>query len=884
MRPSPARSLVVALALLALAPASGSGFALNGVGISPQAGSGPLPASGPAAAAAHPNFVTTLQFSDNGSATADTVRDLTIHFAPGIVAYVNHVARCTQAQFAASSNSAPSCPAGSAVGSVATAVTLNVLGVPVAQTLTGTIYNLQPPSGSPAAFGIDIPPPVGPRIKLISPISVDPHDLGLTATLKGLPNKAQVLSLGVPITVGLHTNSITQTLFGYVDGKSFFTNPTACIPAAVSVTATSHANATSKRSGSYTPVDCAGVPFGTTLSIFVDPPISDWTSTVTSDVKPGASDVPRANSHVKSTVVTLPESLLLNPALAARLDACTDAQFALDDTSVAAKCPPSSAVGDIDFVSPILGSFPGKAYFGTSAPGDRLRLFLDVPLYGAHIKVSAHVRPSRTTGQITTVFDLLPQIAFTDFKLTFKGGPRSALVTPTVCGNHTATAVTKPWSGTAPSTSTGSFSVSFDGKGAACERIFQPSFETDVSNSRGGASPTFTLVANRPDRNVPIGRMTYGLPAGLVGNLALKGLTKCALDDAAAAKCPKSSRLGPVRATVGSGTEPPTLPGDVYLTNAKVKGDPAGLSVAVPAQLGPVDAGIVIVGARLQLRPDGGLLVTSDPIPALQEGIPLAIRKLTVTINREGFMRNPTSCGTKTSNGHFNSIGSESADTTARLHVADCDRLTFKPRLKAVLGGKGKNRARAHPPLTTTITAGAGDAAIGQATVRLPGALATGIDAINAACEQAALDAGTCSKHAQVATARAISPLFPQPVTGPVYLVKREPGQLPKLVVQLRDPIAIQFEAIVTIDKRGFVTTTFPAVPDLPVTTFTLKFHSGRYGALSATKNLCKAKALRLPARFTGQNGAVVKSRTRIQVKGCAKRKHHGHPQGRAKK
>ena len=68
----------------------------------------------------------------------------------------------------------------------------------------------------------------------------------------------------------------------------------------------------------------------------------------------------------------------------------------------------------------------------------------------------------------------------------------------------------------------------------------------------------------------------------------------------------------------------------------------------MPARLGPVDAGVVIVGVRLQLRPDGGLHVVSDPIPPLQLGIPLAIRTLTVTIDRDGFMRNPTSCGEKT--------------------------------------------------------------------------------------------------------------------------------------------------------------------------------------------------------------------------------------------
>ncbi|MGB2710293.1 MAG: hypothetical protein WBC33_02165, partial [Conexibacter sp.] len=311
--------------------------------------------------------------------------------------------------------------------------------------------------------------------------------------------------------------------------------------------------------------------------------------------------------------------------------------------------------------------------------------------------------------------------------------------------------------------------------------------------------------------------------------------------------------------------------GDVYLTKPKVAGDPAGLSVVVPAQLGPVDAGTVIVGARLQLRSDGGLHVTSDPIPALQEGIPLALRQLTVTVNRKGFMRNPSSCGTKRAAGHFDALGGGSADAGSTLHFGDCDRLGFAPRIKATLGVRHARHAGGHPSFTTTITAGPADAAIRRAYVRLPGALATNLAAVNAACEQAAFAAGSCSKRARVASARAVSPLFAQPVTGHVWLVKRERG-LPKLVVQLRDPIAIAFEGIVTVGKRGRIATTFDPVPDLPVTSFTLRFHDGAYGALAATRPLCKRKrALRLPAVFNGQNGTKVNTRPRIAIKGCLK-------------
>lgn len=885
MRPTPLRPLVALVGALLLsllaAPVAGA-FSIDDVTVTPNAPRGELPASGVNAAGAHPDLFTRITFNDSGRYTADTARDLQVHFAPGVVAYVNHVERCTAAQFAADSTAASTCPAGSAVGIAVTGLTTDngLVNSLLGGSVRGTIYNIDPPAGSPAAFGIDIEPPAAnPHIKVVAPISVDPHDLGLTASLS-LPSTAELAPLALPLVrVNVHTDWIEQTLFGYVGGRSFFTNPTSCIPAAVSVTATSTAGGSGANASSYTPTDCANVPFFTTLGIAVDPPISDWTSTVTTNVQPGAADIPRANSHVRSTTVTLPQSLLLNPALAARLDACTDAQFALSDTSVAASCPPSSAVGDIDFVSPILGSFPGRAYFGNSAPGDRLRLFLDVPLYGAHIKVSAHVRPSTTTGQITTIFDELPQIAFTDFTLTFRGGPRSALVSPTGCGTHTATSVTTPWSGTVPQTSSGSFSVSWDGRGAPCQRIFQPSMATTVSNPQGGASPDFTLVANRPDRNVPIGRMTYDLPAGLVGNLTLRGLTQCALADAATARCPASSRIGPVESIDGSGTEPPLLPGNVYLTQPKVAGDPAGLSVQVPARLGPVDAGIVIVGVRLQLRPDGGLHVTSDPIPALQEGIPLAIRKLTVTISRDGFMRNPTSCGEQTAFGHFNSLGSETADSSSKLTFTGCDRLGFGPRFRPILGARGKTKHNAHPPFTTVIATRGDDATIRSASVRLPKALATNLRAVEAACTPEAFAAGTCSKRARTATATALSPLISGPVRGPVYLVKRDRG-LPRLVVQLRSPIALQFEGVITVGSAGRITTTFPLLPDLALTKFTLRFHGGRYGALEATRNLCRGR-LHLPARFRGQNGKVARLRPRIAVRGCAR--HGARPRPRAR-
>ncbi len=872
-------ALAMMAALALLVPASAGAFSITGVTPTPQAPSGgPLPpGNDPLAAGAHPDLVTKIDFSDSGNASADSVKRVVIHFAPGVVAFVNHVPACSQADFAvADTTTAASC-GGSEVGSVVTALTTDngAVNLLLGGSVSGTIYNLQPSAGSPAALGIDIAPPASPHIKLIATISVEPHDLGLTATLDGLPHNgtATLLGLGL-VSFGLHINSITQTLNGYVaGGKSFFTNPTACIPAAVTVAATSYAGASGSGASSYTPTDCAHEPFSTSLTIAANPSITDSPSEISADVKPGNSDVPRVNAHVKNDTVVLPPGVLINPALAARLDACTDAQFAQADTSAVANCPPSSAVGDITFVSPILGAFPGKAYFGTQTPTDRLRLFLDVPLYGAHIKVSAHVHPDFTTGQITTVFDELPQIAFTDFQLTFHGGAQSALVTPTTCGTNTASAVVFPWSGGPSSSSTASFTTSFDGNGGACQRVFGPSIEASVSTSRAAASPAFTLTVNRPDRNVPIARMRFALPAGLVGNLALKGLTKCSLAAAAANQCPASSRLGSVAAVAGSGSEPPTLPGNVYLTAPKAKGDPAALSVSVPAKLGPVDAGTVNVGARLQLRSDGGLNVTSDPIPALQQGIPLALRQLRIQIDRKGFMRNPTSCGTKPLTGSFDGLGGGNATASTTLTFSDCGKLPFHPRFRATLGAKHATGAGSHPPLSTVLTQRPGEAGLGRVRVVLPTAISTNLRAVNAACQPAAFAAGTCSSKARVGTARATSPLVSSALTGNAYLVSTGTGKLPKVAVALHGPLSFELDGIVTIGKGSNVTTTF-APPDLPVTRFSLTFHGGHLGALTASRNLCKGK-IGLRAQFTGQNGKKLTTRPRFQMKGCAKPKKH---------
>lgn len=864
MKLVPPRALVAALAALLLPcafAASAQAFSIERVTPTPAVpAGGTVPNGDPYSAAAHPDMGLRIDFSDAGDAAADSARDLSIHLAPGVVAYINNFRTCTPEEFALDDlNNASTCPADSVVGSVETGITTTNPAVNLlVRSVRGTIFKIDPPAGAPAAFGIDIRPLLGEHIKLVSPISVDPNDLGLTASLRGLPNFA---NLPFPFgRTGLHVDYVIQTLAGYPGGRPFFTNPTSCIDAPITVTATSYGDVTHTNAGSYRPTDCENVPFEASLTTAADPATPDSTSAISFNVQPGQGNAERVSSHVRTTTVIAPPGVLLNAALAAGLDACTDAGFQQSNTAVAANCPASSEVGTIDFTSPILGNFPGTVYFGTQTPTDRLRLFLDVPLFGAHIKVSATVNPDNTTGQVTTVFSDLPQIAFTNFRLTFRGGAKSALVTPTTCGENVSQAIVGPWSGGPVIRPTGSFVTAGD-----CERRFTPSMGTVVSNAQAGANTSFTLSFDRPDRTVPVGRVAFDLPPGLIGSLALRGLTKCSLTNAAAGNCEESSRIGSVQSIVGSGGEPPTLPGSIYLTEPKVAGDPAGLSVKVPARLGPVDAGTVIVGQRLALGNDGGLDVISDDIPALQFGIPLAIRRLIVDVDRAGFMRNPTSCGQRPASGAFSPLDrGAGATATSSITVSGCERLPFGPKITGTIG-RGTARQGGSPEFTTRITQAAGQAAMREAVVTLPKSLSTRLETINQACPPEVLAQGRCSERANVATATAVSPLISRPLTGKTWLVRVGTG-LPKLVVQLRGEVSLDLEGIVRISRSQQVVTTFGAIPDLPLSSFTLKFRS-RQGVLTTVGNLCSGG--RLGASFTGQNGKRSSAKPRLTVRGC---------------
>ena len=909
MKPVAARCVAIAMAALAvlLSASPALAFSVDSVTVTPRSIAADEPgvdvpilqAAPPTAAGAHPalEIVTRLNLDPHpGFENLFVgVTKVVQHLGTGIVANPQ-VPACAPADFHTGelgvfSQTPPNCAPETQVGTTDQVQSNDPTDPTLDVALHGKLFNLTPGPGQAALIGTSVqvqeasgqdddnPDNDVPDIfvNLFVPITLDPHDLGLDATIL-IPGD------------GLSLSSIGLTLWGYArTGQPadplvpFFTNPTACGPAAVGVTATSaaidddHPAVTDSNEGSYDVTDCATAPFDASISVDATPAARETPSQVSVDIAPAPTFAPRVTSYVKRASVTLPPGMFLNPSRAAGIDVCTDAQFDRGDQSKAASCPASSAIGDASFVSPALGPFAGKVYLAPGVPGDTIRLFVDVPLFpDVHVKLVGDVRPDPLTGRVTTVFDNLPQVAFTDFRLTFDGGPHAALVTPATCGTADASATLTPFSGNADRTVTNPFVTSADGLGAPCgEALFRPTFSTALSNPTAGQTTTYGLTFRRPDGDKQIDKASFQLPAGLVANLALPGLTECTLSAAADGACGAASKVGTAQVQVGPGSAPTTLPGEVFLTQPQIAGDPGGLSVYVPARIGGIDLGKTIIGVRLQLRNDGGLIATTSPLPQFQQGVPTTIGLSTITIDRPGFMRTPTNCAASRYDATFTAVGGGSSQSSFAASITGCDRLPFHPRISAKLGSKGATRARTHPPFLTTITQAAGQAAMRITAATLPTSVSTNPTALNAACAPADFVAGKCSSKARIATATAVSPLVSDKLTGSAFLVKQPKG-LPKLEVQLRGPLSIDVEGTVTISKKGAVTTTFPAIPDVPLRSFALSFHGGRFGILSATRNLCRGRSV-LVTSFTGQNSKRTTAKPRIALTGCAKPKAKPH-------
>jgi hypothetical protein len=611
---------------------------------------------------------------------------------------------------------------------------------------------------------------------------------------------------------------------------------------------------------------------------------------VLQEVSLGANGL--ASSSIKDTTVVLPEGVVTDPSGVDGLSACSESEvgfqsIASDGTELFTPdlpkpfCADSAKIGTVEFKLPVIENpLKGAIYLATQNAnpfGSLIALYIvaEDEQSGVLLKLAGEVKLNEATGQITTTFKNSPQGPLEEATFDFFGGARGPLATPARCGPYTTHATFTPWSEAAPVEASSTFNVTTGPNGGPCHNPlpFAPTLAAGTTNIQAGAFTPLTTTISREDGNQDLQSVQLHMPPGLSG--VLTGIPLCAEVEANAGTCPQASEIGKTIVSVGLGNDPFTVTGGkVYLTEA-YKGAPFGLSIVNPAKAGPFDLGKVVVRAKIEVDPHtAALTVTTDPIPHILQGIPLQIKHVNVTIDRPGFIFNPTSCAAMKLTGMIGSVEGASAPVETPFQITNCAALKFAPKFQASTKAKTSkaNGASLSVKLTYPKAPFGTYANIAKAKVSLPKQLPSRLTTIQKACTATVFDQNPahCPAASILGHAKVITPQIPVPLQGPAYFVSHGGEAFPDLTIVLQGyGITIDLVGSTQI-KNGITTNTFKAVPDAPFSSFELELPEGPHSALAANANLCASK-LALPTEFTAQNGEVFKHATPIKVTGCKK-------------
>jgi hypothetical protein len=684
----------------------------------------------------------------------------------------------------------------------------------------------------------------------------------------------------------------------------FLTNPSTCGgPQTTNIQA--HSYQGESASNHYTTTvgasGCNLVPFEPSIALNPSTTQSDRADGATVELKvPQNPSTSEPNSSDLDTArVTLPEGMTINPAAAYNLAACTEEQAGLTEkngerTTGSVTCPEGSKIGTISIEVPTLPakSLEGSVYLGspTGAPitGPPYTIYFNAESkrYGVAVRQKGLVVPGKN-GRLTATFAENPQAPFSSLSMNLSGGSAAGsvppLANPLACGTVTTESSLIPYTGEASKSPFSSFTVDGNGSGGACPSPlpFAPSQSTENQSSLAGALTSFKLNLTRPEGQQYLSQVKTVLPAGLLGEIP--SVTLCGEAQAATATCPASSQIGTVAVAVGSG-RPYPFSGSVYLTGP-YNGAPYGMSIVVPAVAGPFNLGNVVTRATINVEPYTGRVVVTSSLPFFvngvglpESGIPLRLQKLTVAINRQSFLSNPTHCGAlATESALTGMVTPGSTGSTQNIstpfQVAECSKLAFKPSFSAVSGAKTSRANGAS--LEVKITQGAKQMNLRQVIFQLPKQLPSRASTLRKACPSATFEAGPppggCTTSSVVGSATVTTPDLPGTLTGSAYMVSHANEAFPDLDLVLKgDGVTIVLVGHTHITTNGVTTSKFETLPDAPVSSAVVNLPVGPQSLLAANGNLCKNQSkLIAPTTMTGQNGRQIRKNIKISVRNC---------------
>jgi hypothetical protein len=210
---------------------------------------------------------------------------------------------------------------------------------------------------------------------------------------------------------------------------------------------------------------------------------------------------------------------------------------------------------------------------------------------------------------------------------------------------------------------------------------------------------------------------------------------------------------------------------------------------------------------------------------------------------------------------------------SAPFQVLGCAGLLFEPKLTAATLGKASSRGDGASLDVKVADPRSTHANLKSVVIKLPKPLKPRLAAVQQACLAAtfASNPQACPPFSVVGKAEVDTPILSTPLTGPVYLVFHRGDKYPDLVLLLHGSgLELQLKGTVEVSK-GVSSTTFSALPDIPMSLFELDLPEGGHSLLGATENLC-AKPRTMLDTLLGHNGAGREGSAKVAVEGCPTR------------
>jgi hypothetical protein len=442
--------------------------------------------------------------------------------------------------------------------------------------------------------------------------------------------------------------------------------------------------------------------------------------------------------------------------------------------------------------------------------------------------------------------------------------------TPLACGRVTANASFEPYGGGRSVKSSVPVTIQPLAPAAECAAPpFSPQLVTGRSTPMAGQLTTESAALVRRSGEQLPRTFSMAMPPGMSASLGT--VRPCPSPAATLGACSLESRVGSALAKVGSGSSSVSLPGSVYLTGP-YRQAPFGLLTEFQGKIGPLDLGTIVTRSAMEVnRHNGKLTTVTAGIPDRVEGVPVRFQSIELSLDRPGFLRNPTSCSPSRTEATFESQSGAMASASSSIKIKGCRKLGFKPRIRLNLLGRRELHKHGTPVLQISTRLRPGDSNLRGLRLSLPPVLRTRIGALREICSRQDAENSTCPDGAQVGTVVARSPVVGGVLRGSIDMVQPDGEGLPDMWMSLEgEGVPITLRAHTSTDRNGRLITVMRGLPDSPLSSFVMRLGGQRSRAISLEADPCvggRPRRFFVAVDIAAQNGRRRTFQARIGTK-----------------